>query len=131
VAVAGLRLVNSVDWLWLPVTSYWQKKTGKDLVAACSYGYRNLYNAHHEYLTNPRIKAKLDEALSVANLKYHGGSTGTRISRCLCPTMSDWIDCFKVKKDLTGLKVACWYGCHQTRPFGPDDWELPQWMDRL
>jgi heterodisulfide reductase subunit B2 len=107
------------------------EKTGKDLVAACSCCYRNLYNAHHEYQTNPRIKAKLDEALSVANLKYNGGARVRGLVDVYVMDVGLDAIASKVKKRLTGLKVACWYGCHQTRPFGPDDWELPQWMDQI
>jgi heterodisulfide reductase subunit B len=105
------------------------EKTGLDLVAACSCCYRNLRNAHLEYTTDNRIKAKLDEIISVANLQYHGK---TRVRGLVDVYVNDiGLDVIgsKVKKKLTGLKVACWYGCHQTRPFGPDDYEFPQWMD--
>ncbi len=107
------------------------EKTGRDLVAACSCCYRNLYNAHYEYMTDPRIKAKLDEVLSAANLKYHGGARVRGLVDVYVNDIGVDVIASKVKKKLTGLKVACWYGCHQTRPFGPDDHENPQWMDRI
>jgi heterodisulfide reductase subunit B2 len=107
------------------------EKTGKDMIAACSCCYRNLYNAHHEYTTDPRIKAKLDEALGAANLKYNGGARIRGLVDIYIHDVGLDLIASKVKKKLTGLKVACWYGCHQTRPYGPDDYEFPQWMDQI
>lgn len=105
------------------------EKTGKDMVAACSCCYRNLVNAHEEYTHNARIRGKLDEALSSANIKYNGGA---RVRGLVDVYINDvGIEAIKtkVKRNLSGFKVACWYGCHQTRPFGPDDHENPQRMD--
>jgi heterodisulfide reductase subunit B len=36
-----------------------------------------------------------------------------------------------VRNKLTGLKVANYYGCHQSRPYGPDDFEFPVWQDQI
>jgi heterodisulfide reductase subunit B len=105
------------------------EKTGKDLVSACSCCYRNLLNAHLTYTTDARIRAKLSEALAAANLKYNGGARVRGLVDIYVNDIGLELISSKVKKKLTGLKVACFYGCHQTRPFGPDDPESPQWMD--
>lgn len=105
------------------------EKMGRDLVSACSCCYRNLLNAHLAYSTDARIRAKLSEALEAANLKYHGGARVRGLVDVYVNDIGLNVIASKVKKKLTGLKVACWYGCHQTRPFGPDDHENPQWMD--
>ncbi len=107
------------------------EKTGRDLVAACSCCYRNLRNAHLEYTSDQKLRAKLDEVLAVANLKYHGGARVRGLVDVYVNDIGIDIIAAKVKNKLTGLKVACWYGCHQTRPFGPDDHENPQWMDQV
>lgn len=80
------------------------EKTGKDLVAACSCCYRNLYNAHHEYVTDPRIKAKLDEALAVANLKYKGGAHVRGLVDVYINDIGLDVIASKVKKNLPGLR---------------------------
>jgi heterodisulfide reductase subunit B2 len=105
------------------------EKTGKDLVSACSCCYRNLLNAHLTYTADARIRAKLTEALAAANLKYNGGARVRGLVDVYVNDIGLELISSKVKKKLNGLKVACWYGCHQTRPFGPDDYESPQWMD--
>jgi heterodisulfide reductase subunit B len=67
--------------------------------------------------------------LSSANIKYNGGA---RVRGLVDVYVNDvGLEAIKaqVKRNLSGFKVACWYGCHQTRPFGPDDYEFPQWMD--
>jgi heterodisulfide reductase subunit B2 len=105
------------------------EKMDRDLVSACSCCYRNLLNAHLTYTTDARIRAKLSEALAVANLKYTGHVRVRGLVDVYVNDIGIELISSKVKKKLTGLKVACWYGCHQTRPFGPDDSENPQWMD--
>ncbi len=107
------------------------EKTGHDLVAACSCCYRNLYNAHYEYNNDLKIRAKLDEVLAAANLSYKGGARVRGLVDIYVNDVGLDMIASKVKTRLTGLKVACWYGCHQTRPFGPDDHENPQWMDQI
>jgi heterodisulfide reductase subunit B len=107
------------------------QQTGLDLVAACSCCYRNLLNAHLEYTGDSRIKARLDEVLSAAKLKYNGGVHVRGLVDVYINDIGLDVIASKVKNKLGGLKVACWYGCHQTRPFGPDDQEYPQWMDQI
>jgi len=107
------------------------QKTGLDLIAACSCCYRNLRNAHIEYTEDARIRKKLDEALGVANLKYNGNVSVRGLVDVYVNDVGLDVIASKVKRPLEGLKVACWYGCHQTRPFGPDDHEFPVWMDLI
>jgi heterodisulfide reductase subunit B2 len=105
------------------------EKTGRDLVAACSCCYRNLLNAHQEFVRDARLRARLVEALAAANLHYEGGARVRGLVDVYVHDVGLKAIAAQVKKSLKGLKVACWYGCHQTRPFGPDDHENPQWMD--
>jgi heterodisulfide reductase subunit B len=105
------------------------EKTNRDLVAACSCCYRNLLNAHQEFVRDAHLRARLTEALGAANLKYEGRATVRGLVDVYVNDVGTRVISSKVKKKLSGLKVVCWYGCHQTRPFGPDDHENPQWMD--
>ena len=105
------------------------EKTGLDLVTGCSCCYRNLMNAHLCVTEDPRIGAKVNEALAAVNLEYRGtvrvrGLVDVFVNDIGLDTIAS-----KVRNKLSGLKVACYYGCHQTRPYGPDDFEFPQWQD--
>lgn len=105
------------------------EKTGLNLVAACSCCYRNLRNAHLEYLADSNLRDKINRVILVAGLKYNGSTIVRGLVDVYVNDIGIEAIKAKVKNKLTGLKVACWYGCHQTRPFGPDDHEFPQWMD--
>jgi heterodisulfide reductase subunit B len=107
------------------------EKTGLDLVVPCSCCYRNLLNAHQVYTQNSRLRGKLDEVLSAANLKYQGGARVRGLIDVYINDVGLKEISAHVQKKLSGFKAACWYGCHQTRPFGPDDYEFPQWMDQI
>ncbi len=107
------------------------EKTGLDLVAPCSCCYRNLLNAHLAVVEDPKTKAKVNEVLASINLEYHGEVRVRNLIDVFINDIGLETIASKVKNKLTGLKVACWYGCHQTRPYGPDDPELPRWQDLI
>lgn len=107
------------------------EKTGLDLVAACSCCYRNLLNAHLAVVEDPRTRVKVNEALASVNLEYKGSVRVRNIIDVFVNDIGLETIAAKVQNRLNGLKVACWYGCHQTRPYGPDDFELPRWQDSI
>jgi heterodisulfide reductase subunit B len=107
------------------------EKTGLDLVSACSCCYRNLLNAHLAVVEDPRTRVKVNKALASANLEYKGGVRVRNVIDVFINDIGVETIASKVKNKLEGLKVACWYGCHQTRPYGPDNFELPQWQDSI
>lgn len=105
------------------------EKAGLDLITACSCCYRNLMNAHLTITEDRRIGAKVSEVLTGIGLEYRGSIRVRSMLDVLVNEVGLEMIASKVQNKLTGLKVACWYGCHQTRPYGPDDFEFPQWMD--
>jgi len=108
------------------------EKSGFDMVTPCSACYV-IFNRANTYLKQyPQLKAKVDEALAAGGLKY----TGTVRVRHTLDIMTTDIgyDAIKskVKKNLSGLKVAPYYGCQIVRPgFGFDHPEKPQSLDKL
>lgn len=102
------------------------------LVTPCSACYMLLYKAETQ-LRNEDPKARpLAATLDSAGLAYSGK---TRVRHPLDVVVNDFgLDRIAplVKRPLTGLKVASYYGCLLVRPFAPfDDAHRPTTMDRL
>jgi heterodisulfide reductase subunit B len=70
-------------------------------------------------------------ALAAVNLEYNGTARVRNIVDVFINDIGLDVIAAKVQKKLIGLKVASYYGCHQTRPYGPDDSEFPQWQDLI
>ncbi len=107
------------------------EKSGRDMVVACSCCYRNLLAAHVTYTQDARIREKVKEALKLVNLEYNGT---VRIRNLVDVFINDIgldVIASKVQRKLNGMKVANYYGCHQSRPYGPDDFEFPVWQDQI
>jgi heterodisulfide reductase subunit B len=108
------------------------EKRGLDMVTPCSACYV-IFNRTNSYLKQyPKLKAKVDEALTAGDLEYHGT---VKVRHTLDIVTTDiGYDAIKskVKKNLSGLKVAPYYGCQIVRPgFGFDHPESPQSLDKL
>jgi heterodisulfide reductase subunit B len=107
------------------------EKKHLDLVVPCSCCYRNLLAAHVTYTQDARIREQVKKALLVTNLEYHGTLRVRNLVDVFYNDIGlDTIES-KVKRKLTGMKIANYYGCHQSRPYGPDDFEFPVWQDRI
>jgi heterodisulfide reductase subunit B len=107
------------------------EKYQRDMVVPCSCCYRNLLAAHVTYTQDPRIREQVKKALAVTNLEYHGTLRVRNLVDVFINDIGLDVIASKVKKKLTGLKVANYYGCHQSRPYGPDDFEFPVWQDEI
>jgi heterodisulfide reductase subunit B len=108
------------------------EKRGLDMVTPCS-ACHVIFNRTNTYLNGyPLFKARVDEALAAGDLEYHGT---VRVRHLLDVVTNDvGYDAIesRVKKPLTELKVAPYYGCQVVRPrFGFDDPESPQSLDKL
>ena len=80
-----------------------------EVLAPCAMCYQRLAVATHELKNNPGIAAALDEAPGLENIKPISliGWLGNGVTDALKS---------KVTRPLTGLKVACYYGCLLVRP---------------
>jgi heterodisulfide reductase subunit B len=107
------------------------EKIGLNMVTACSCCYRNLLAAHVTYTRDPRIREQVKKALAATNLEYQGTLRVRNLVDVFINDIGLDVIASKVKKRLTGLKVSNYYGCHQSRPYGPDDFEFPVWQDQI
>jgi len=108
------------------------EKRGLDMVTPCSACYVIL-NRTNAYLKGyPQFKAKVDEALAAGGLEYHGTVKVRHLLDVMTSDIGYDTIASKVKKPLSGLKVAPYYGCQVVRPgFGFDHPESPQSLDKL
>jgi len=145
----GIELVELPDWNCCGATAYMgvnellahsltarnlslAKTAGLPVVAPCSACYTNLKKTEKYLAEYPDLKAKVDQALAAGNLKYDGGVTTRHLLEAVVEDVG--LDKVKaqVKKPLTGLKVAPYYGCQIVRPYGiHDDEHNPMMLDRL
>jgi len=108
------------------------EKRGLDLVTPCSSCYVSL-NRTNSYLKEyPDIKARVDEALAAGDLEYHGTVRVRHLLDVLVNDIGYGEISSKVKRSLSGLKIAPYYGCQVVRPSpGFDHPEFPQSLDKL
>ena len=107
------------------------EKIGLDMVVPCSCCYRNLLAAHVTYTEDARIREQVKKALAVTNLEYKGTLRVRNLVDVFINDIGLDVIASKVQRKLTGMKVANYYGCHQSRPYGPDDFEFPVWQDQI
>jgi heterodisulfide reductase subunit B2 len=109
-----------------------QKQGGYDIIAPCSSCYIQMIKAAHEFEEEPKVAAELNEILAADGLSYSGG---LKVRHVLDVLFND-VGLDKIKEavvnPLTGLKVASYYGCQTTRPYGEyDSVESPHTMDDI
>jgi succinate dehydrogenase / fumarate reductase cytochrome b subunit len=86
------------------------------LMTICNTCTLNVLDAHAAFVDDPELAERINEALAPEGLRYSGR---TRISHFLWVLYEDiGVDALRglVKRPLTGLSVAAFYGCHITRP---------------
>ena len=108
------------------------EKRGFDLVTPCSACFTILNRTNTAIKQYPELKAQVKEALAAGNLEYNGT---VKVRHLLDVFANDvGYDRIKaeVKKDISSLKVAPYYGCQIVRP-GPgfDHPEYPESLDNL
>jgi heterodisulfide reductase subunit B len=108
------------------------EKKGLDMVTPCS-ACHVIFNRTNTYLNGyPQFKAKVDEALAAGGLEYHGTVKVRHLLDIITTDIGYDAIASKVKKPLSNLKVAPYYGCQVIRPgFGFDHPENPQSLDKL
>ena len=145
----GIELIELEDWTCCGSTPYGSldesesiviaarnlalaEAKGLDLVTPCSSCYVTLNKANLHLQAHPKMLAQVNEALSVAGLKYNGSVSVRQVVDVLINDVTIDGIVAKAKRKLSGLKVAPYYGCQLVRPdYGYDDMEFPQTLDRL
>ena len=145
----GMELVELEDWNCCGATAYMSvnevlsfslsarnlcqaKKAGETLVTPCSACYTNLRKTEAYMVQFPEIKKKVDEALAEANLRYDGGVATKHFLQAIMEDVGADRVKSQVKRPLSGLRVAPYYGCQIARPYGiEDDADNPMMLDNL
>jgi len=106
-----------------------QMDGSQDMLAICSACYTNFRRTAHAIAADPSLLTTINQALEVENLTYHG----TVRTRHLLDILANDFDAdsiaARVRRPLTGLVVAPYYGCQTVRPYSPfDDDQKPNSM---
>jgi len=145
----GLNMEEMEDWNCCGATAYFAvddslaaavsgrnlsiaEKSGKDILAPCAGCYLSL-KKNNQFLKGKSEKAeKILNAMKKTGCEYSGTVT---VKHPLEVFVNDvGLDKIKekVQKKLTGLKVACYYGCQLVRPYTDfDDPDYPESLDKL
>lgn len=100
------------------------------LITACNACYLALRKAQARLDQYPRLKEKMEQNLTGVGLSYQGKVSVSHLLELIVSIDPDEIAKL-IKKPLTGLKVACYYGCQLVRPRFYDAPEDPQSLDEL
>jgi heterodisulfide reductase subunit B len=107
-----------------------QAAGGRTVAVACAACYSRLKMANHHIAGDPAVRARVAQ---VVGSDYDGLTPVRHLLEILGEDMGAEVAA-AVRRPLTGLKVACYYGCLLSRPPEVtrfDDAENPTLMDRL
>ncbi len=107
-----------------------QKAAGKTVAVACASCYSRLKMANHHIASDPVVRQRVAAATGA---HYDGATPVLHLLEILGRQMEADVEA-AVVRPLSGLKVACYYGCLLSRPPEVtqfDDAEDPTLMDRL
>jgi heterodisulfide reductase subunit B len=108
----------------------------EDVVTPCAACYLNTHYVNESLRSDEHLKADLNEALGAAGKSYDGSLHVRHICEALVTDIGLEAIKAKVKKPLTGLKVAGYVGCQTVRPFANterankfDTYDDPSFLD--
>lgn len=145
----GMPLVELEDWNCCGATAYFSmddtmaaaicgrnlslaEKSGKNILAPCAGCYLTLRKSR-EFLLSGKEKAnKILDDLKNSGCEYSGSSDVKHPLEVLVKDIGTEAVKEKVTHELSGLKVACYYGCQLVRPFTDfDSPDYPETLDTL
>jgi len=147
--VLGIEMVELDDWNCCGATAYTAirehrsfvlsarnlalaEKNGHDLVTVCAGCYLALHKTNKYLAEDPRLRGNIRRALQAGGEDYNGGVRVRHFLDVLVNDLGEEKISQHVVRRFEGLKVAPYYGCQITRPFGDiDDPEFPEGMSRL
>ncbi|MFZ5597834.1 MAG: CoB--CoM heterodisulfide reductase iron-sulfur subunit B family protein [Bacillota bacterium] len=106
---------------------------GLDIVVPCSSCYMNLALANRKFQEDSRFRDMANEALGAVGLKYNGSLKVRQIIEVFINDVGLKEIKARVKRPLTGLRVAGYVGCQTPRvfPWEFDDPENPVFFDKI
>ena len=103
-----------------------------DFLIPCSACYLNLRRVEDHVQRDESLLPKINEALKEEGLQYRGKVRVRHLLEVLAQDFGPQAIRPLVKRNLTGLTVAPYYGCQALRPYGSyDDPEQPRSMEPL
>jgi heterodisulfide reductase subunit B len=103
-----------------------------DVVVPCAACYLGLNKAMRYLSEHEEIRTTVNQALEAAGLAYEGRVRIRHPLDVLINDIGTKAITEKVTSPLSGVKVACYYGCQIVRPFAEfDDQHHPQTMNRI
>jgi len=147
--VLGLELAELDDWNCCGATAYLPirekrafvlsarnlaiaEQAGHELATVCNACYVVLRKANKYMAENPGLRGEIQHALAAGGMQYRGTVRVRHLLDILVNELGEDAVRRPVKRDLAGVKVACYSGCQLSRPFDDvDDPEYPELMDRL
>ena len=146
----GVELVELDDWNCCGATSYFsvreldsfaiaarnlaiaEQQGDEDLCVICNACYTTLAKTNRYMADSPEVFEAVNGALGAVDRSYSGQKPVRHIMDVLINDIGLEALAEKVTHRLTGLKVACYYGCQYSRPMGAfDDTEFPVTMDQF
>ena len=146
----GLEMVELDDWNCCGATAFMAvdkkrafvlsarnlamaEQTGREeVVTACNGCYLTLNKVNRHLAEQAELAAQVQKALAAGGMTYKGGVRVRHLLDIVVNDVGEKRVRQHVRRPLAGLKVACYYGCQITRPFGEiDDEEYPEMMDVL
>jgi heterodisulfide reductase subunit B len=108
------------------------EKKKKDLVVVCPACLTTLNKTNHYLAEDSKFQRTVASALKSANLQYSGSVKVRHLLEVIVKDIGENEVKSRVKRKFSGLRVAPYYGCQLTRPFGEaDDKEFPMMLDTL
>jgi len=102
---------------------------GEDLLAICSACYVNFRRTTDAVASDPALLKTINRALEIEKLTYKGTTTARHLMDVIANDFGPEAIAARVRRPLTGLTVAPYYGCQTVRPFSPfDDDQRPTSM---
>lgn len=104
---------------------------GQTVAVACASCYSRLKTANHHIAGDAALRARVAQ---VVGSDYDGRTPVRHVLEILCREIGRAQIAAAVRRPLSGLKVACYYGCLLARPpeiTNFDDAENPTLMDQL
>lgn len=109
------------------------EQKGHDILVACSSCYLSLATTNKRFKEDEHFRTMANEALSAGGMQYNGSLKVRQILDALVNDIGLDKIREKVKRPLTGLKVAGYVGCQTVRsiPWEFDDPENPVLLDQI
>ncbi len=105
---------------------------GRELATICNACYVALRKTNKYMTEDPKLREELSSALRAGGMDYAGTVQVRHFLEILVHDVGEETIRNNVRRDLSGLKVACYSGCQLSRPFEDiDHAEYPQMMNCL